>query len=379
MPIVSLKQINKKHPAADSSRKMLLNNISLTVDSGEFLCILGPSGCGKSTLLNIIAGLVEADSGCLYFNNQDISQTPTSQRNISMIFQDYALYQHMNVFNNIAFPLQVRGENESEIARQVIQISKQLQIEDKLERYPTQLSTGEQQRVAMARGLIKKPGVFLLDEPFSNLDQKLKQQMLLEVKRHHKLNQCTSIFVTHEADEVMALADRVVLMREGEIIQVDTPLALYEFPCNQFAAEAFGQHQINLLKVTFIKQQGQHAQISLNGFLILIRVDASNISPGSLLTLGFRAESIFVGSDDDPLVWIKNVQYQGHLTYIHATLDGSDERLEFSIPGSIKVQEGSALNLKILAEKAHLFTQDGKSLPRTVTMEEVTTPAEMLI
>lgn len=362
-----------------NSHKVIINQLNLNIRSGEFLCVFGASGCGKSSLLKVIAGLYAPDSGSVYFDQNDVTHSPTRERNLGMVFQDFALYPHMNVFDNIAFPLKIKKVSPSQIANHVSRLSEQLQITDKLDYFPNQLSHGEQQRVAMARALIKKPAVFLLDEPFSNLDQKLKQQLLIDLKSHHKQSGCTSLYVTHDTGEAMALADTVVILEKGQIIQQAPPIEIYEFPRNQFVAESFGFQKINLIPATFIEQQGNFALVDLFGHRQKVKVDAARLTKGEQVKLGFRAESVFIGSDDDMLVRVKQLQYLGHTTYIQAQLDNSHTLLEFLIPGTIKLKEGEAIHFMLPPERLHLFDLSGKSLVRNVSLDDLTTPPEYLI
>lgn len=372
---VSLKSKNSRK----NSHKTIIDQLNLNIKSGEFLCVFGASGCGKSSLLKIIAGLFKPDAGEVFFDNNEVTHSSTSERNLGMVFQDFALYPHMNVYENIAFPLKIKKVSPSQIAKDVSRLSEQLQIAEKLDHFPNQLSHGEQQRVAIARALIKKPAVFLLDEPLSNLDQKLKQQLLVDLKLHHRKFGCTSLYVTHDTGEAMALADTVVILKNGKIIQQAPPIEIYEFPCNQFVAESFGFQKINLIPATFIEQQGDIALIDLFGYRQSVKVDASRLEKGAQVKLGFRAESVFLGSDDDLLVQVKQLQYLGHTTYVQAKLDNSNTLLEFLLPGTIKLKEGEAINFMLPPERLHLFDVSGESLPRNVSLDDLTTPPEFLI
>ncbi|MEO0139204.1 MAG: ABC transporter ATP-binding protein [candidate division WOR-3 bacterium] len=228
-----------------------LRNINLEIKSGEFVVILGPSGCGKTTLLRIIAGLERPTSGRIYFDGKDITDLPPSKRDIGMVFQNYALYPHMTVFDNLAFPLKMRGINKDEIKRRVERVAEKLRIHEHLYKKPKQLSGGQRQRVALGRAIIKEPKVFLFDEPLSNLDANLRTEMRAEIGRLHRELKTTSIYVTHDQVEAMSLADRIVIMNKGEIVQVGTPLEIYENPKNVFVAKFLGSPPMNVIEGEF--------------------------------------------------------------------------------------------------------------------------------
>jgi len=243
--VLELKNISKSF----SPSKPVLNNINLQIQDAEFLVLVGPSGCGKSTLIRIIAGLEQADSGSIFFGEKDLTPLEPKDRNLSMVFQNYALYPHKTVFDNIAFPLQIANAGKQDIDVAVKNIAEKLNISDLLERKPGQLSGGQRQRVALARALVKKPSIFLLDEPLSNLDAKLRMQMRQELFKLHKELNSTFIYVTHDQVEAMTLGDRVVVLHEGSIQQIGTPQEVYNKPANPFVASFIGSPPANLLSV----------------------------------------------------------------------------------------------------------------------------------
>ncbi len=225
-----------------------VENLNVTAADGEFVTLLGPSGCGKSTTLNLIAGLEQPTSGDIYLGGSRITDLPPNERGIGMVFQDYALYPHMSVFDNIAFSLKLRRVLRSEIERMVRYVSKLLDIEHLLERRTAQLSGGQQQRVAVARALAKQPQIFLFDEPLSNLDAALRVRMRTEIRRLHLQLQTTSVFVTHDQEEAMTISDRIAVMRDGKLEQLDTPMEIYRRPRSLFVATFIGKPGMNVLQ-----------------------------------------------------------------------------------------------------------------------------------
>ncbi|MEM1610384.1 MAG: ABC transporter ATP-binding protein [Sulfolobales archaeon] len=275
---------------------MAVDNISLDVRKGEFLVLLGPSGCGKSTTLRIIAGLEKPDSGRVYIDGVDVTDLPPRERNIAMVFQNYALYPHMKVFDNIAFPLKLKRLPKEEIRKRVKMIAEMLKIEDLLDRYPRQLSGGQQQRVALARALVKEPRVFLLDEPLSNLDAKLRLYMRVELRALQKKTGITTIYVTHDQAEAMSMGDRLAVMNAGRIIQVGTPDEVYSSPEDLFVAGFLGSPPMNLFEA---KVEALGSSIILYSEGITIKLEKSFIKNPALtkyskVIVGIRPEKIFL-------------------------------------------------------------------------------------
>ncbi|PQM59635.1 MAG: ABC transporter ATP-binding protein [Rhodobacteraceae bacterium] len=225
----------------------VLKNINLKIGDGEFIVFVGPSGCGKSTLLRVIGGLEEASRGQIFINDQDVTGYPPSKRGLSMVFQNYALYPHLNVKENMGFPLKTAGASKLEIASKVNLASKILKLEDYLERKPKTLSGGQRQRVAIGRSIVRDPTAFLFDEPLSNLDATLRVEMRLEIARLHRTLGTTMVYVTHDQVEAMTLADRIVILDSGSIIQVGRPRDIYENPANLFVAQFIGSPKMNIM------------------------------------------------------------------------------------------------------------------------------------
>lgn len=242
MTYIELNNISKKF-----SENQVLKDINLKINQSEFLVLVGPSGCGKSTLLRTVAGLESPDSGDIIIDGKRVNETEPQNRNLAMVFQSYALYPHLSVFDNLAFALKLKNITSSEIKKRVIETAGFLQIESFLDRKPRDLSGGQRQRVALGRALVKRPPLILFDEPLSNLDAHLRQQMRLEIKRIHQQMNCTVIYVTHDQVEATTMGDRIVVMKQGQIIQADQPAKIYESPQDSFVASFIGSPEINIL------------------------------------------------------------------------------------------------------------------------------------
>jgi multiple sugar transport system ATP-binding protein len=249
---VYLEHISKKF-----GNVVAVDDVTLKVHEGEFFVLVGPSGCGKTTTLRIIAGLEKPDKGRVYIDGKDVTELPPKDRDCAMVFQDYALYPHMTVFDNIAFPLKLRKRPREEIVKEVRRVAELLHIDHLLKRYPHQLSGGEKQRVALARAIVRRPRVFLMDEPLSNLDAKLRLYLRAELKALQKKLGVTTIYVTHDQAEALSLGDRVAVMNKGKILQIDTPNKLFNDPQDIFVASFIGSPPINLIKAKLIKQDGK--------------------------------------------------------------------------------------------------------------------------
>ncbi len=248
--MLQLKNINKSF-----GTNKVLNDINLEIQDGEFVVLVGPSGCGKSTLIRIIAGLESQDSGKIIYNGNEIQELAPKDRKLAMVFQNYALYPHKTVYDNIAFPLKISGEAKSVIETRVQEIATKLSLVDYLKRKPKELSGGQRQRVALARAMAKNPEIFLLDEPLSNLDAKLRMQMRHELFKMHKESNSTFIYVTHDQVEALSLGDRIVVMKDGVIQQTGTPSEIYNHPANTFVASFIGSPGMNLLELNCSDQQ----------------------------------------------------------------------------------------------------------------------------
>ncbi|AJY47472.1 ABC transporter ATP-binding protein [Martelella endophytica] len=265
----------------------VIENLNLTVEEGEMLALLGPSGCGKSTTLFAICGIHRVNGGRILFGGKDFSDLPSQKRNVGVVFQNYALYPHMTVFENIAFPLEVQKRSKAEIDKAVREIAELIHIEELLERRPAQLSGGQQQRVALARAIVRRPNVLLLDEPLANLDAKLRLEMRTEIRRIQLETGITAILVTHDQVEAMSMCDRVAIMNKGKILQIATPTEMYRAPANQFVAGFLGNPPI-----VFVEGKvGEGATFEREGHIRLpLPARLKDLAPGTPITYGIRPE-----------------------------------------------------------------------------------------
>ncbi|MEZ8158111.1 ABC transporter ATP-binding protein [Vibrio splendidus] len=300
MATLDLKQIRKTYRNADNET---LKGIDISIDSGEFLILVGPSGCGKSTLMNTIAGLENISSGEIVIDGIDVAQVEPKDRDIAMVFQSYALYPNMTVRGNIAFGLKIRKMPQQEIDAEVNRVAEMLQIEQLLDRKPSQLSGGQRQRVAMGRALARRPKLYLFDEPLSNLDAKLRVEMRHQIKRLHQKLNTTIVYVTHDQIEAMTLADRIAVMKDGELQQLGTPQEIYTKPNNMFVAGFMGSPSMNFIKTMVDLDEDQNPIIKVTGTAEQehhIRLPQSmRDQDGKELVIGLRPEHITEQQGDD--------------------------------------------------------------------------------
>ena len=300
MATLDLKQIRKTYRNADNET---LKGIDMSIDSGEFLILVGPSGCGKSTLMNTIAGLENISSGEIVIDGVDVAQVEPKDRDIAMVFQSYALYPNMTVRGNIAFGLKIRKMPQQEIDAEVNRVAEMLQIEQLLDRKPSQLSGGQRQRVAMGRALARRPKLYLFDEPLSNLDAKLRVEMRHQIKRLHQKLNTTIVYVTHDQIEAMTLADRIAVMKDGELQQLGTPQEIYTKPNNMFVAGFMGSPSMNFIKTMVDLDEEQNPIIKVTGTAEQehhIRLPQSmRDQDGKELVIGLRPEHITEQEGDD--------------------------------------------------------------------------------
>ncbi|ERM61491.1 ABC transporter ATP-binding protein [Vibrio cyclitrophicus] len=300
MATLDLKQIRKTYRNADNET---LKGIDISIDSGEFLILVGPSGCGKSTLMNTIAGLENISSGEIVIDGVDVAQVEPKDRDIAMVFQSYALYPNMTVRGNIAFGLKIRKMPQDEIDAEVNRVAEMLQIEQLLDRKPSQLSGGQRQRVAMGRALARRPKLYLFDEPLSNLDAKLRVEMRHQIKRLHQKLNTTIVYVTHDQIEAMTLADRIAVMKDGELQQLGTPQEIYTKPNNMFVAGFMGSPSMNFIKTMVDLDEEQNPIIKVVGTAEQehhIRLPQSmRDQDGKELVIGLRPEHITEQESDD--------------------------------------------------------------------------------
>ncbi|MDW9500587.1 sn-glycerol-3-phosphate ABC transporter ATP-binding protein UgpC [Sinorhizobium meliloti] len=334
----------------------VLSRIALDINDGEFLVLVGPSGCGKSTLLRVIAGLEDADAGVVRIDDRDVTALEPRERDIAMVFQSYALYPHMTVRQNIGFSLKLSGRPEAEIGAAVDDAARLLGLSALLDRKPRELSGGQRQRVAMGRAIVRKPALFLFDEPLSNLDAKLRVQMRTEIRALHERLGATSVYVTHDQVEAMTMADRIVVLDRGRIVQIGTPLEVYGNPANRFVAEFIGAPGINILNGKVDADGTVRA-----GNIVLGR---SAAAPGPV-DVGIRPEDLVPGepgaSDALPLTF-GIVEHLGAETYVFGDHDG--RQICWRRPGSLG-RAGETVWLRPEPGRVHLFDKTtGGALPQ---------------
>ncbi len=329
----------------------VLHHIAGAINDGEFIVIVGPSGCGKSTLLRMIAGLETITSGEVFIGDRMVNDVEPAHRDIAMVFQNYALYPHMSVRQNMAYGLKIRGLPKDEIDRRVREAADILEITEYLDRRPRQLSGGQRQRVAMGRAIVRDPQVFLFDEPLSNLDAKLRVQMRLEIRKLQKRLGVTSIYVTHDQVEAMTLGDRLMVLNGGYVEQFGTPVELYQRPASVFVAGFIGSPAMNFLEVT-----AADGTLTLSGGATL----ACPIEHAGAAILGVRPESLTPDDDGPMRLVVDMVEQLGAATLVHGILEGSDTALVASLPGIETVRSGAVLGFSAAPEALHLFDSGTK-------------------
>ena len=340
-----------------------LEDITFEVPDGEFWVLVGPSGCGKSTILRAIAGLESVTEGQLYIGDALVNQVPARQRDVAMVFQNYALYPHMTVAENLAFGLRMRKADEATIAGRVGQVARSLNIELLLKRKPKQLSGGQQQRVALGRAIAREPKVFLLDEPLSNLDAQLRDDTRAELKQLHQRLGITTIYVTHDQVEAMTLADRIVVLNGGRIQQIGTPQDIYSYPANRMVATFLGSPPMNILPVTYL----DGAFVTCNQFLPVSEKMQAQLQPreGQGFDLGIRPEQIAIAPEQlhnnfPPLkVEVDVIEPLGRETLVRSHLPGSDIGVNFHAPPSWEGHPGDRPIVQLNPDR--LFVFDGSS------------------
>ncbi|PYB68412.1 ABC transporter ATP-binding protein [Thermoplasma sp. Kam2015] len=346
--------------------KEILSNFNLKVDDGEFFVILGSSGSGKTTLLRSIAGLIPVDSGRIYIDDSDVTDLYPSDRNIAMVFQNFALYPHMTVFDNISLNLKIKHVPKEEIRKKVEEVAEILHISQHLDKYPRQLSGGEQQRVGIARAMVRDPSVFLMDEPLSNLDAKLRREMLGELRSFHEKVKKTIIYVCHDQDEAMALADRILVLNQGKIMQMGTPDDLYDHPANVFVAGFIGNPPMNILECDLEhKDEGTRIGISNAGY-----IDIDEIVPDGKAYIGLRPEILGM-SEKDGLSAIFDYSINSGLNVeVHAKIGETPIRAVIpkdEVSSELRdLKNGEMFHVKVKPGRVYLFDRMSGSLIREV-------------
>ncbi|MBN9308966.1 sn-glycerol-3-phosphate ABC transporter ATP-binding protein UgpC [Devosia sp.] len=339
----------------------VIHGVDLDIEPGEFTVFVGPSGCGKSTLLRMIAGLEPISGGDLLIDGQRMNEVPAARRGIAMVFQSYALYPHMNVYQNLAFGLETARVPKAEIQQRVQKAAEILRIEPLLKRKPRQLSGGQRQRVAIGRAIVREPRIFLFDEPLSNLDAELRVQMRVEIAKLHQGLGNTMIYVTHDQVEAMTMADKIVVLQAGIIEQVGAPLELYNTPRNKFVAGFIGSPKMNFLAATVESADGAGARLRAGGSEIVVN---RQVGAGEAVTFGVRPEHIGISAGSGvPLaeVRVDLVEQLGGQTMVYATTaDG--QPLTIAVDGQRALEPGSTLTAYVDPARYHVFAVDGRAL-----------------
>jgi ABC-type sugar transport system ATPase subunit len=361
MADVRLRGIKKSFGKVD-----IIHGVDLDIEDGEFCVFVGPSGCGKSTLLRLVAGLEDITSGDLTIDGDRMNEVAPKDRGVAMVFQSYALYPHMSVYENMAFGLQLAKTEPGDADQRVREAATILQLDDLLERKPKQLSGGQRQRVAIGRAIVRKPRVFLFDEPLSNLDAALRVQMRIELAKLHGDLGATMIYVTHDQVEAMTLADKIVVLNAGNVEQVGTPLELYHHPRNAFVAGFIGSPRMNFLAAEVVAADPTQVRVRFAGDLELdVPADGSETTPGESLSLGLRPEHLVEGGEGDALFrgTVEVAEHLGEATYLYVHGAG-DESVLMKASGDTVTGAGDALESGVSANACYLFDRDGHALPR---------------
>ncbi len=361
MAEITMREVRKSFGAAH-----VIKGVTLDIRNKEFVVFVGPSGCGKSTLLRLVAGLEDISSGRMMFDGEEVNDLPPAERGIAMVFQSYALYPHMSVYENMAFGLKLAKVGQEGVDQRVRNAARILQIEHLLERKPKALSGGQRQRVAIGRAIVRDPRVFLFDEPLSNLDAALRVQMRIEIaKLHHELN-ATMIYVTHDQVEAMTLADRIVVLNAGVVEQFGSPLDLYHHPQNLFVAGFIGSPRMNFLEGTVAGSAGNAITVDLgDGAQLVAPVSANGAQAGEKVTLGLRPEHLVEGGGGDAELRgrVIAVEHLGGETYIYLER-GGEMPMIVKAAGDSKTKVDDVLPVGVPASACYLFDGEGQAFAR---------------
>ncbi|MEN8225259.1 MAG: sn-glycerol-3-phosphate ABC transporter ATP-binding protein UgpC [Bacteroidota bacterium] len=364
MATVTLKNIAKSY----DGKVDVINDASFEIPDGEFVVLVGPSGCGKSTLLRMIAGLEDISRGDLYIDDKRVNDLPPKDRNIAMVFQNYALYPHMTAYQNMAFGLKLKKVKKSEIEERVKKAADILEIKELLERKPGAMSGGQRQRIAIGRAIVRNPKVFLFDEPLSNLDAKLRVQMRVELQKLHRHLTTTMVYVTHDQTEAMTLGDRIVVLKDGDIMQIGAPMDLYNKPDNMFVAGFIGSPPVN-----FIEGEIKHADgLVFQNEKIHFKIDISQIAnkgiskyAGKRIVMGIRPENISARPSNENnihkhSILISAIEQMGNEMLIYTQLDNKQLTARLSPDTSIKA--GEMMDIYLDVDKMHFFDPESEKV-----------------
>ena len=373
MTTLSIRNLTKRY-----GNLTALENFSLEIDSGEFMVLLGPSGCGKTTVLRCIAGLTDISSGEIYIGDEIVNKLPPKDRDVAMVFQNYSLYPHMNIYDNIAFPLKMRKTDKNQINDRVQEIASLLNINNLLKRRPKEISGGQMQRVALGRALVREPKVFLMDEPLSNLDAKLRTEMRIEIKKLQKKVAITTLYITHDQAEAMSMADNVAIMEAGKMLQLGSPQKVYNEPANQFVGSFIGNPPMNFLKFRVVRDEYMFLKVD-NGYPDKNDNKSMVQVPAVLSTIidRTREENIVLGIRPKDITVLRNnegfdgLKLKGEVTYIELFGDDSVAELKLG-QASLKISNvasriddliiGKEAALGVKYDKISLFTSSGERI-----------------
>ena len=362
----------------------VIERVNLDIEDGEFCVFVGPSGCGKSTLLRLVAGLEDITAGEMYIGDKKVNDLPPSERGVAMVFQSYALYPHMTIYDNMAFGLKLAKTDSSTIDERVRKAADILQLGHLLDRLPKELSGGQRQRVAIGRAIVRDPDVFLFDEPLSNLDAALRVQTRIEIsKLHHDLH-ASMVYVPHDQVEAMTLADKIVLLNagkavieDGSVAQVGPPLELYHYPQNLFVAGFIGSPKMNFLPCKLESVDNGVAQLRLpDNSQVSAKVDVNGAQPGSKMTLGIRPEHLTMGGEGPGTVKgsVLYLEHLGEASFLYLDVEGVDGHVVVREQGDTGVKRGDTLSVTLLPQNCHLFNEAGKAFKRTIDSTAETQP-----
>ena len=356
MSSINIKSLNKYY-----GKTHVIKDFSLDIKDQSFTTLVGPSGCGKSTLLRMIAGLEEINSGTISIDDREVNDLSPKDRNIAMVFQSYALYPHMTVFDNMAFGLKLEKRSKEEINERVLEAAKTLQIQDYLERKPKQLSGGQRQRVAIGRAITRKPQVFLFDEPLSNLDAALRVQMRIELAKLHEQLNTTMVYVTHDQTEAMTLSNEIVVLDQGEISQQGDPIELYNKPSNLFVAGFIGSPKMNFIPAQYKSSSSESTEVEALGTNLILPKKTTSQSDEKV-TFGIRPEDIHITAESDH-DWESKafvVEKLGSNTFIY--LEHDNEPVVVEAPGDSPVKVGDTIKVKFDLDRSNLFNSQNTNI-----------------
>ena len=352
MASIKLKSIKKSY----DGKTNVMENLNLQIKDGEFLVLVGPSGCGKSTLLRMIAGLEDITGGEIFIDDNLVNDEAPKDRDIAMVFQNYALYPHMSVYDNLSLGLKLRKFSKEEIKQRVNEAAAILGLDEYLNRKPKELSGGQKQRVAVGRAMVRKPKVFLFDEPLSNLDAKLRTQMRSELLRLHKRLKTTIVYVTHDQTEAMTMADRIVVLDKGEIQQFDTPINLYNNPVNKFVAGFIGSPAMNFINGIMLKED-RYSFLSDKGWEITLSNLSKDFAHKANAVLGIRPEHMEIVSNEelsDFEAEVELIEMMGKESYVY--LKYGEGKLIVRIDSNLRIELGEKVFIRIDKQQTHIFS-----------------------